>query len=475
MIQLPFPRNLALASLALAAALMVSGDCLAQRGGGFRGGGDSGGGPGGGGFRGGGGPGGGFRGGGGPGGGGFRGGGDSGGGFRGGSTRGGPGGGGDRSRGGFDPSGFLSRLDRNGNGMIDPDEQQGPAQFMISRLQQADPSITPGKPISIKKVTESFQKMREQRDSGGSSRSTSTDDGLTAELLVPGFGVETEVVPLLGFGPNAEMMSVEVTDADRKEAQDLLRRYDRNRDGFLAKEEISSRFAGNPMDFDRNKDGRLSSTELSVRYARRREAAEESREQRRDDGRRDRGRESKKSEPPPDLFKGRKSYRITGDPRIPEGIPDYFKEKDANKDKQVVMAEFASKWTPELVKEFDKYDINGDGVITLSEARDEVENRSSDSSSSSSSVASSGGSSSKSSSGRSGSSSGGNSKVQVSERNRKYAERLITRFDKNKDGELTQSEWKEMLMSPAAADANGDGRITLDEYGLWMETRGKKK
>ena len=31
-----------------------------------------------------------------------------------------------------------------------------------------------------------------------------------------------------------------------------------------------------------------------------------------------------------------------------------------------------------------------------------------------------------------------------------------------------------MLMSPAAADTNRDGRITINEYALWMQSRQKK-
>ena len=73
------------------------------------------------------------------------------------------------SRGGFDPSSFLSRLDANGNGVLDPSEQQGPAQFLIGRMAQSDPSIKAGQPIPLKKITDGFQKMREQRESGGSS------------------------------------------------------------------------------------------------------------------------------------------------------------------------------------------------------------------------------------------------------------------------------------------------------------------
>ena len=96
------------------------------------------------------------------------------------------------SRSGFDPSSFLSRLDANGNGVLDPSEQQGPAQFLIGRMAQSDPSIKAGQPIPLKKITDGFQKMREQRESGGSSTpqtgssSSSADDSLTPDLLVPG-------------------------------------------------------------------------------------------------------------------------------------------------------------------------------------------------------------------------------------------------------------------------------------------------
>ncbi len=62
--------------------------------------------------------------------GGFRGGGGEG--FRGGGGEGFRGGGGEGGRGGFDPSSFLSRLDANGNGQLDPDEMQGPLASCLS-------------------------------------------------------------------------------------------------------------------------------------------------------------------------------------------------------------------------------------------------------------------------------------------------------------------------------------------------------
>jgi Ca2+-binding EF-hand superfamily protein len=49
------------------------------------------------------------------------------------------------------------------------------------------------------------------------------------------------------------------------------------------------------------------------------------------------------------------------------GLPEWFKKKDADGDGQVTMAEFARDWTPELLNEFNRYDLNHDGVITAAE------------------------------------------------------------------------------------------------------------
>ncbi len=459
--------NISRTILAIVCCLFLSDVADAQRGGGNFGGGRGGGDRGGGGGDFGGGRGGGGN---------FGGGGD-----RGGGTRGGGG-----SRGSFDPSSFLSRLDTNGNGVLDPSEQQGPAQFMISRMAQADPSIKAGQPISIKKVTESFQKMRAAREGGTDPRASrgstsATDDkSLEAELLVPGFGVEDEPIPLMGFGPAAELLSVVVTDADMAEAASTLARYDRNKDGFVAKNELSSRFSGNPMDFDRNKDGKLSQKELAVRYARRREGREEAqanskRESRRDDRRRN------SDEEDIDVFNGRKSYRMTGEKKIPEGTPGFFADKDANGDGQVTMAEFASDWNDDVVAEFFKSDLNRDGTITAAEALKAVERGvsvsapASTGSSSSSSMASRRATTTDSSTTSSSSSSSSTASAKPDDKLVKYAERIIGRYDKNKDGALVPSEWSSMLMNPAPADGNRDGRVTIEEYAMYLQSRSKKR
>jgi hypothetical protein len=41
--------------------------------------------------------------------------------------------------------------------------------------------------------------------------------------------------------------------------------------------------------------------------------------------------------------------------------------RKADADGQITMAEFADHWTPDTVAEFEKYDLNHDGIITAAE------------------------------------------------------------------------------------------------------------
>jgi hypothetical protein len=170
---------------------------------------------------------------------------------------------------------------------------------LISRLQQQDPSIRPGQPIPLSKLTEGFERMRGERGDGGQGVDPrqARMDALEVELLVPGFGVDFAPDPVRGFGPAAEMLAVAVSAEDERQAAEMLRRYDRNRDGLLDENEMR-RLSGNPLDFDRNRDGKLSTQELAVRYARQRQAEEEARSRDRGNDRRDRREERRDSEPP---------------------------------------------------------------------------------------------------------------------------------------------------------------------------------
>jgi len=58
---------------------------------------------------------------------------------------------------------------------------------------------------------------------------------------------------------------------------------------------------------------------------------------------------------------------LTAKERLPQGLPEWFMHKDADADGQITMAEFASEWSRERATEFDRYDLNHDGIITAAE------------------------------------------------------------------------------------------------------------
>lgn len=46
----------------------------------------------------------------------------------------------------------------------------------------------------------------------------------------------------------------------------------------------------------------------------------------------------------------------------------------------------------------------------------------------------------------------------------RYAERMVRKHDVNKSGQLEADEWSALQGKPPAIDANGDGRITVEEF-----------
>jgi hypothetical protein len=56
-------------------------------------------------------------------------------------------------------------------------------------------------------------------------------------------------------------------------------------------------------------------------------------------------------------------------------------------------------------------------------------------------------------------------------RHRQYFEQLFKKYDRNADGSLTEDEWSTMSKNPQAADGDGDGHITLEEYARWARPR----
>ena len=379
-------------------------------------------------------------------------------------------------------------MDTNGNGMLDPDEAQGPARFMLDRMARSNPKIDITKPIPMSVLTESFQQMRGSSSYGGSSYGGSDEENpiLEKNALVPGFAtVKIEKTPIPGFGASGEKFAVQPEERDLKDADERMQRYDKNNDGFLDENELKEgRWSDSPMQYDKNHDGKLSRQELAVRYARRRLASgsqpesstrrEDTNTKRSRDGRdrdnRDNADDKKEKANP---FANRASYRITdaeGKTIATAGLPEWFTRNDTNSDNQVSMAEFSKKWTQETIEDFQRFDTNQDAYITSRECLVAVKKGYIPGGATSvvavtSAPASDGSVAAKPAEAP---------KVAISgstaDRMREWAAVQMKKNDKDGNGSLSPGEFTGDF---AKADTNKDGKIDVDEY-IANRANGKK-
>ena len=161
---------------------------------------------------------------------------------------------------------FLSRLDANRNGMIEPSEQ-GRMRPMLERMAASNSRINLSRPISIKMLTSSMEQMRQSRSTDRSRGGSEPE----LEPLVMGFDDYEEYEDLPGFGDDARLYDIKTDPADKREAERQIARYDANRNGVLEESEVRrGRWSSDPWKNDRNGDKRLTASELAVRYAVRR-------------------------------------------------------------------------------------------------------------------------------------------------------------------------------------------------------------
>lgn len=309
----------------------------------------------------------------------------------------------------------IRALDTNFNERLEPYEITNRARPQLKRIAPYD-RIDILKPNSLSRWEEAVYRYYERRRSGERRVRPDPPSAISDfepdddDVLIPGFGLGRVKYPY--------------TREDLEEADDTLDRADRNRDGHIDRSEARrARWTRtNPFSSDYNKDNRLSRIELAQRYAARREL-EDGRERRYTTMRRVRDGLDRYADP--DRHASRNSIdrrvRILSDSLLrrfdsdrnrrldptelkdiglelisidldrndevtrdeldewvrrevdargdglTEALPEWFFERDFNRDGQIQMSEYDDDWPEEKLREFEHLDANNDGIITRNE------------------------------------------------------------------------------------------------------------
>lgn len=324
---------------------------------------------------------------------------------------------------------WISRMDNDGNGFIEPDEiSERGREYLLQFTRPYGIKLT--RPNSVRILEEAAKRYRTVRESAATTPQQST-----TENGIRGFNVDRDAPVIPGFGITE--IPYPYTQSDLERAQRSLDRSDQNGDGLLDTPEIATAdwTDRDPMENDLNHDGKLNKLELAQRYAKRRLLEEratllpvtsldpqasarrvespldrraafersfrssragqsfngdrgsgslaESIVERYDFDRNnlldpnemtsvgfsiaqlDLNRDGRADRD--ELAKFLAEESATRAAQSQEFIPTWFFEKDRDRDGQVAMAEFSDDWSPEKIAEFDSFDLNHDGIITSNE------------------------------------------------------------------------------------------------------------
>lgn len=250
-------------------------------------------------------------------------------------------------------AGFIRSWDRDGDGYVTKAEVPERMHGFLDRLAQRAGVSADGR-IKVETLAGTPR--------GGEDRENPLDFGEpTEEKKAPGFDGAVDDDGTSGFIPSTP----EELDGARESSDGLMRKYDENRNGILERDEWT-KISGSPANADTNRDGKISRTELINRLiVMRRGRSSSSNEERRDDrDDRDRGRDRSSSSDSDE----RRSYRfVTAEERIPKDARSWIADRDKNGDGQVAMHEYTTSWSDSRVREFTRYDANGDGIVTPEE------------------------------------------------------------------------------------------------------------
>lgn len=164
----------------------------------------------------------------------------------------------------------LERLDANGNGEIEPDEITPLSRPYLERIAESR-RMSLDRPNPIDKLQEAARIYFAKQN--GVARDEVRPER-TGQLRSFGAERNEPMIPEFGVGE----LKFPYTERDLDEAEQTLRRHDRNRDGIIDRGEArrADWSYRDPFDDDLNKDDRLTRLELAQRYARRRILANDS-------------------------------------------------------------------------------------------------------------------------------------------------------------------------------------------------------
>jgi hypothetical protein len=168
-----------------------------------------------------------------------------------------------------------------------------------------------------------------------------------------------------GAGGNAEKNDAKKDDAKKDDAKRAARfaarsvmyQHDENKNKRLERSEWK-KLKGDPSKADRNKDNVLTLAELTDHLAGYGSREEKPRPNYR--VKREQKRKAKSGV--------RTTYRfLTPHERLPEGLPDWFAERDTNGDGQLSLREYAPSLTRAKYEKFSQLDQNNDGLLVAKE------------------------------------------------------------------------------------------------------------
>lgn len=166
-------------------------------------------------------------------------------------------------------------------------------------------------------------------------------------------------------------------DRYKRYAANLIKRYDKNKNNFLERDEWGK--VSKAEEADKNRDGVLtvdefaehlkgmSSSSSSSKKKETKSTSKSSKSEKREErsSRDDRKSRRRTTSTPSDGV--RRSYRArSAEELLPSGLGSLW-DKDKNGNGQIEMSEFTSSWTDSKAREFVKLDLNDDGVLTAQE------------------------------------------------------------------------------------------------------------